>query len=429
MKESWESKLLTITVILLFIELVVVPDINANMTMAHDLSRGIRVSNFAQDLGTLSGHVTDALMHPIEGAVVRVFFHNTSREDYSDAMGYYHVTDIRICNCTKNATCSKVGYNTAWVYLSIEQNTTHDFVLTRKDHWLYVGGSGPGNYTKIQDAINAASPGDAVFVYSGTYYEHLIISKAIDLLGEDKNTTIIDGGNSGTVVHIKRNNVKIAGFLIQNNAPITPSTSGINIHSGFNTIIGNNIYCNEVGIYLDNTSPNFIVGNTLSGNLIAIMVYRSSHVIISDNVIVSNKNYGISFPDMASNCSITGNMISNNGYGIYLYQSSTNNLIERNTLLNNKECGLEIALFSDNNRIQENNFINNRMKNAADVWNRGNVWDANYWDPWIGLNLHGPLINKIPKIIGLGGFFRSFGWAPFLVVDWHPAQEPYDIEG
>jgi hypothetical protein len=32
---------------------------------------------------------------------------------------------------------------------------------------LYVGGGGPGNYTKIQDAINNAINGDTIFVFSG----------------------------------------------------------------------------------------------------------------------------------------------------------------------------------------------------------------------------------------------------------------------
>ncbi|MEE9340745.1 MAG: hypothetical protein V3V21_03685, partial [Thermoplasmata archaeon] len=38
---------------------------------------------------------------------------------------------------------------------------------------LYVGGAGPGNYTTIQGAIDNATPGDSVYVYGGTYYEHL----------------------------------------------------------------------------------------------------------------------------------------------------------------------------------------------------------------------------------------------------------------
>ena len=40
-----------------------------------------------------------------------------------------------------------------------------------RGNWLYVGGSGPGNYTRIQDAINASSDGDTVFVLNRIYYE------------------------------------------------------------------------------------------------------------------------------------------------------------------------------------------------------------------------------------------------------------------
>ena len=69
---------------------------------------------------------------------------------------------------------------------------------------LYVGGSGPGNYTKIQDAIDDAFFGDTVFVYddSSPYYENLKISKSIELIGENRNTTIIDGNDKQDVVQI-----------------------------------------------------------------------------------------------------------------------------------------------------------------------------------------------------------------------------------
>ena len=42
---------------------------------------------------------------------------------------------------------------------------------------LYVGGDGPGNYTKIQNAIDNASSGDTVFVYddSSPYIEDIKI--------------------------------------------------------------------------------------------------------------------------------------------------------------------------------------------------------------------------------------------------------------
>ena len=44
---------------------------------------------------------------------------------------------------------------------------------------LFVGGSGPGNYSSIQAAIDDANPGDTVFVYSDSspYYEQITVDK------------------------------------------------------------------------------------------------------------------------------------------------------------------------------------------------------------------------------------------------------------
>ena len=82
-----------------------------------------------QNNGTLSGFVRDPSNNSIEGALVRVYFHEEYRENYSDSNGYYHVADIPICYCLKNATCSKEGYKTEWVLLSIYENTTYDFTI------------------------------------------------------------------------------------------------------------------------------------------------------------------------------------------------------------------------------------------------------------------------------------------------------------
>lgn len=79
--------------------------------------------------GSLLGFVNDTSGNPIEGALVRVHFHGTYEEDYTNENGYYHVINIPICYCLKNTTCFKDGYAIEWVLLGIAENTTQDFIL------------------------------------------------------------------------------------------------------------------------------------------------------------------------------------------------------------------------------------------------------------------------------------------------------------
>ena len=62
-----------------------------------------------------------------------------------------------------------------------------------------------GSY--IQDLIDNASDGDTINIPSVTYYENIIINKSISLVGENMDTTIIDGGNSGNVGNVKNSQV------------------------------------------------------------------------------------------------------------------------------------------------------------------------------------------------------------------------------
>jgi len=83
--------------------------------------------------------------------------------------------------------------------------------------YMWGGGEGPNNYSKIQDAVDNASDGDTIFVYSGIYRENIVINKSVFLIGEDKNTTIIVGKEGlKTIINITANKVKIKGFTITN---------------------------------------------------------------------------------------------------------------------------------------------------------------------------------------------------------------------
>ena len=116
---------------------------------------------------------------------------------------------------------------------------------------LYVGGSGHGNYTTIQDAIDNASNGDTIFVfdYSSPYFENLVITKTITLMGEDKKTTDIDGSLGYDTILINANNVIITGFSIVNS---NNDYSGIQLAASSDcTITLNNIEGNGFGVSAD----------------------------------------------------------------------------------------------------------------------------------------------------------------------------------
>jgi len=80
---------------------------------------------------------------------------------------------------------------------------------------LYVGGSGQNNYTTIQSAINNASDGDTVLVFdeSSPYYEHVIVDKSIELIGENKETTTIDGNQIGDVQALRYSQMRTQSLI------------------------------------------------------------------------------------------------------------------------------------------------------------------------------------------------------------------------
>ncbi len=252
---------------------------------------------------------------------------------------------------------------------------------------LYVGGSGPGNYTTIWDAVVDATDGDTVFVYdySSPYYEHVPIYSKISLIGENKDTTVIDGNGTGNVITVSSDWVTISGFTIQNGG------NGMYLEGRTNTTISNNI----------------IKDHTLDG----ILFYSScDYNTVSGNTVSDNDGTGIKFSSFSEHNIISENLISNNLNGTslaaYAYGEITGNSFEGNT-----EYGLVLNLWCNENKIHFNNFIDNGndAKFTTSVMNR---WSFNYWDrPHI-----------FPKPI-----FGRIAIFPWINFDWRPLLTPHEI--
>jgi parallel beta-helix repeat protein len=186
---------------------------------------------------------------------------------------------------------------------------------------LYVGGSGPGNHTNIQDAIDNASDGDTVFVFEGVYFGHILLSKSINLVGEDKNTTFIIGFVAFTISIIS-DFVNVSGFTIENGER---TGEGIRVDSSYNNIINNIIYTPNDNIRISR-EYNTIKGNNITCDSIILSGDRN---IIFDNTIINNF-HGIY---LTNSCN---NIISNNSFfksGLFISEGTNcNNIVTNNTM-------------------------------------------------------------------------------------------------
>jgi parallel beta-helix repeat protein len=315
---------------------------------------------------------------------------------------------------------------------------------------LYVGGDGPGNYTTIQGAINDANNGDTVFVYddSSPYYENVVVDKSINLVGEDRNTTIIDGNwNEAYVLMIITDYVNVSGFIIKN------SGDGIEMWSNYSNIDGNFITNNIWnGIYLYMSHDTHIIKNNINNCGDGISLLGSNDNIIIENEIKDHNSDGICLEYSKFN-NISENIISDNSYNIFFHFYSAGNIIRKNIVSNCRQTGILIMYGSDKNIICSNtftnngwyglqletsgnivchnNFINNKVHHATFIritivttLINFNKWDSNYWDDWIGLE--NPSLSRLPKVI-VGLLTRGKIKIPSFDFDWHPAKEPYDI--
>lgn len=280
---------------------------------------------------------------------------------------------------------------------------------------LYVGGSGPNNYTKIQDAINDSSGGDTVFVYddSSPYNEDIKISKSINLIGENRETTVINGTKYKDVVFIdKVNRVNINGFTIQNSGDLHHYYSGIKLDSSSFCIISNNILRNNsegvnIGInYCDSDDSRICRRNVISNNL-----FYNNYIEWGGYL---ERGCGIEIA-YAFNTRITQNTFINNQNSIVII-CSLYTLITKNNITYNSEYGMILREFASVNIIKQNNFI----KNNIDAIFTGIImpplsrWHRNYWSDHIGIG---------PKII-----YGSYMFIPYFKLDLRPAKEPYNIE-
>ncbi|NQE53040.1 Cell surface glycoprotein [ANME-1 cluster archaeon GoMg3.2] len=242
-----------------------------------------------------------------------------------------------------------------------------------------VDGSGGADFTGIQDAINNAKEGDTILVYSGIYYENVVVDKSVTLRGIGH--PIVDANGSDSAITLTADGITLEGFTVANSGRWSQYDAGINVNSNNNnirsnnvsnnsgsgislsfssnnnTITGNNASNNRKGIYLSSSCSNTITSNTARNNFVGIYLKESCNNNITGNN-VSNNDDGIDL-FFSSNNNVAGNNVRSNEWGIAVFCSS-NNTITGNNVSSNR-VGIGLTDSSNNNTLTSNTFVNDSL--------------------------------------------------------------------
>lgn len=219
---------------------------------------------------------------------------------YSKA-GKYNVT-LHVENEYGNSTLEK----TEWIRVT-------------NNSLLYVDDDGSADFTSIQAAVDAASPGATIIVSNGTYTENVDVGKAVTIVSKSgpEYTEVKAVNPKDSVFYVTADAVNISGFSV----------------SGGSELLSPSSY-STAGIWLYDVRNCNISGNVFSDNFCGIYVVLSG------------------------NCTLNGNRAESNHYGIYISSPEGNTL--RNNRLENNSYNFAVPRASAENDIDESNTVDGK---------------------------------------------------------------------
>jgi hypothetical protein len=272
------------------------------------------------------------------------------------------------------------------------------------------------DFDTIGDAMAAATAGQHLDVYAGTYTETLLVDKRLSFVGEDKTTTIIDGDGVDTVVQFTSaaEGSEISGFTVQNAKSdkaviwcneasariedmivVSTSIAGIAVYLGPNTMIIN-VEQSGAGLYgigINGGTPS-VSETTIQGNEIGLWILAGSPRISSCSV-KNNNSHGVvcsysSTPDLGGGGSGSPgqNELRYNGSGWDLYNQTPN------------------VIKAENNRWDHTTIS---LIDSMDVYDDDE--DASYgavdFDPFLTTTFFSSLVMK-PQLLSASSLFADF---------------------
>ncbi len=208
----------------------------------------------------------------------------------------------------------------------------------RSPQTFIVDDSGGHAFLTIQAAIDAASPGDLVRVYAGSYRENVTIDKGVHLVGNGTDTYISNDGTRDVITVLSSRFVirgfsiscpfKYAGIkldhvdngLIENCDIRSGGGTGIRGDDGCDniTIMNNTFYRVRYQAVLLGGNGNLIENNSFFENRIGVSIHGNGNRII--NNVFEEDDYGVRLGHFSQDVLLMGNS--------YTYANSLDEIVE-----------------------------------------------------------------------------------------------------
>jgi parallel beta-helix repeat protein len=265
--------------------------------------------------------------------------------------------------------------------------------LAAGPHVLQVNPADPQAYHTIQAAVDAASPGTDIVIFSGTYKEAVTVSTPnLRLAGAAGATVVIanPGGAMNGITVAGVNGAPLSGFALANVTVSGFDSDGVFLNGVTGFVLSQVMATNNVeyGLFPVLCANGQITHSSASGsNDTGIYVGQSANVDVQDNTVFDNVN-GIEIEN-STGVSATHNTVFGNTVGILAdllpgfplpYEVSAHNTISDNTVfLNNRANtapaddiavleppGTGIALIGgEHTQVQGNNVYGNAFAGIA----------------------------------------------------------------
>ena len=249
----------------------------------------------------------------------------------------------------------------------------------------------------IQTGINAATDSDTVLVAAGTYKENIKLNFIdISIIGKNRETTIIDGDQKGTVVKFHRyhnhNKTVLSGFTITNGKGTVDEGGPW----------GGGIEINGAGVKIKPLLRDLIIENNTALNGAGIRLYNSASPNIENCIIRNNQAI---YPDPSGKWMAgIGGGISADGYD----GTMKNVLFAENSSLS----GGALSVFNGNTTLPVNivncTFVNNYSFENSDIFLDGastlHVTNTIIWDDILISQLNGTVTLNVDNSLIQGGY-------------------------